>query len=65
MAGNVQLFVNVDSNGNIIADDSGKNIVATESFDYFFITDEGVADNAGLYKVVIGDNMKPQLVLKE
>lgn len=60
----VQLYVNVDSSGNIKSLYSGKNIVATEQYDYFFITDEETADRAGLYKVVI-ENMKPKLVLKE
>lgn len=59
-----QLYVNVTPEGFIRGMYSGKNIVATEQYDYFFITDEDTADNAGLYKVVI-ENMKPKLVLRE
>lgn len=59
----VQLYVNVDQDGNVRGMYAGKNIVATEQYDYFFIVDEDVADQAGLYKVEI-DNMKPRLVLK-
>lgn len=59
-----QLYVNVTPEGFIRSMYSGKNIVATEQYDYFFITDEDTADNAGLYKVVI-ENMKPKLVLRE
>jgi hypothetical protein len=60
----VQLYLNVNEEGHVRGMYSGKNIVATEQFDYFFIADEETADNAGLYKVVI-ENMKPRLVLKD
>lgn len=63
MAESVQLYINVNSDGNITGTYSGKNIVATEQYDYFFIVEESVADQAGLYKVEI-ENMKPRLVLK-
>lgn len=63
MGEGVQLYLNVNADGNITGTYSGKNIVATEQYDYFFIVNEETADKAGLYKVVI-DNMKPQLVLK-
>lgn len=59
----IQVFVNVDENGNIKSVYSGKNIVMTEPYHYCFIKEEEIADEAYLYKVVI-NKMVPELVLK-
>lgn len=64
MGEGVQLYINVDAEGNVTGTYSGKNIVATEEYNYFFIVEEEVADQAGLYKVVINE-MVPELVLKD
>ncbi|MGI2329643.1 hypothetical protein [Planococcus sp. YIM B11945] len=61
----VQLFVKVDSQGNIKEEYSGRNIVMTEPQHYCFIVDEAVANNVVQYKVLIDEEMVPQLVLKE
>ena len=61
----IQLFVNVDETGNIKKEYSGENIVAEDNYDYFFLTEKATIENLPNLKVVIGENMKPQLVLKE
>ncbi|MDE0582247.1 hypothetical protein ON064_04195 [Planococcus sp. A6] len=64
MGAPIQLYVDVNEAGEVKSVYAGKDIVATEQYDYFFIADEETANNAGLYKVVI-EKMKPKLVLKE
>lgn len=59
----IQLYLNVDAEGNIKSAYSGQNIVATEQYDYFFIVDDETANTAGLFKVEI-ENMQPKLVKK-
>lgn len=59
-----RIFVNVDINGNIKGDYSGKEIVMTEPYHYCFIKSEEVAQNLHRYRVIVED-MVPQLVLKE
>lgn len=59
----IQLFINVDSEGNIKMIYSGENIIATEPFDFFFLTDEETIDNLVNYKVTIV-GFKPTLTLK-
>ncbi|MBZ5203189.1 hypothetical protein HU147_18460 [Planomicrobium chinense] len=60
---NIQLFVNVDEEGNIIDAQMGVNIVQSDPFPFFFLIDEEMAANISDYKVVI-EGMKPKLVLK-
>ena len=60
----VRIYVNVDDQGNIKLDYSGKDIVMTEPYHYCFMKDEEVAQNIARYKVVV-EGMVPQLVLKE
>jgi len=59
----IQLFVNVDSEGNIKMSYSGENIIATEPFDFFFLTDEETVNNLANYHVVMV-GFKPTLTLK-
>ena len=60
----VQLFVNVDSEGNIIFHYSGENIIAMEPFDFFFLVEDAeIIDNLQNYKVII-EKFKPLLVKK-
>ncbi|CDQ17935.1 hypothetical protein [Halobacillus karajensis] len=59
-----QVYVNVDEEGFIILQYSGKHIVATDDFDFFFLTDEETIANLEDYKVQL-DGYKPSLVLKE
>ncbi|WP_404466529.1 hypothetical protein [Planococcus rifietoensis] len=63
MENDLQLYINVDEEGNILFDYSGKNIVATESYDFYFMVNSEVADDIHLYKVVM-QGMKPKLILK-
>lgn len=60
----IQLFVNVDDGGNIIAAQMGESIVATEEFNFFFLIDMEIANAIHSYKVVL-NGMKAALVLKE
>jgi hypothetical protein len=60
----IQLFLNVDNEGNIVQTYSGKEIVANEPFHFFFLIDEDIWGNVPAYKVQI-DGYKPSLVLKE
>lgn len=65
MNAQVQLFVKVDSQGSIKEVYSGRNIVMTEPQHYCFIVDEEVANAVAEYKVIIDENMVPQLVPQE
>jgi hypothetical protein len=58
------LFVNIDSEGNVIDALFGHNVIPDREYDYFFFTVEEIAVNAFKYKVVL-DGMKPELVKKE
>ncbi|PZX07888.1 hypothetical protein C7437_1011010 [Psychrobacillus insolitus] len=60
----IQLFVNVDNEGNIITSYHGENIIAADPYEFFFLTDVQTVEDIGLYKVVMV-GMKPTLVLKE
>jgi hypothetical protein len=60
----IQLFVNVDSEGNIITSYSGENIIAADPYEFFFLTNTQTVDSIDLYEVAI-TGMKPTLVLKE
>ena len=60
---NIQVYVNVDSNGLILDAQKGENIIPTDSFHYFFKVSEEQAKELSLYKVAI-ESMKPKLVLK-
>lgn len=64
MERSIQLFVNVDENGNIVDAQMGESIVATDEFNFFFLIDEEMANAIHSYKVVL-NGMKPALVLKE
>lgn len=59
----IQAYVNVDNDGNIISAQIGENIIPTDAFHYFFIVDKKQASELSLYKVAI-ESMKPKLVLK-
>lgn len=59
-----QAFVNVDSAGNITGDYSGKNIVAEDPYDFFFLVYKEVAMNLNEYRVQL-DGFKPSLVPKQ
>jgi hypothetical protein len=56
----IQLFCNVDDEGTITDAYMGKNIVATESYDFFFLIDEETAENITEFRVVI-ERFKPRL----
>jgi hypothetical protein len=58
------LFVNIDSEGNIVDSLYGENIIPNREYDFFFYTTEEIAMNAFQYKVVIV-NMKPELAKKD
>lgn len=60
----MQLFLNVDANGEIIDSYYGENVIASESFDFFFLVDEAMVNNLPLYHVVM-DGFKARLILKE
>ncbi len=60
----MQLFVNVNEQGEITTSYFGKNIIATEAFDFFFLVDEEIVDNIDNYQVSL-DGFKPSLVLKD
>lgn len=59
-----QLFVNTDDEGNITESYYGENIIATENFDFFFLVEPEVAEDAVNHKVEIA-GLKPQLVSKD
>lgn len=59
----IQLFVNVDNEGNIKMSYSGENIIATEPFDFFFLVDEEIVNNLTDYHVVMS-GFKATLQLK-
>lgn len=59
----VQVFVNVDKDGNILSGQVGENIVASEDFDFFFMTTPTIAKELESYKVQL-DGFKKSLVLK-
>ncbi|WP_422122937.1 hypothetical protein DHX103_14495 [Planococcus sp. X10-3] len=60
----IQLFVNVDADGNIKKEYSGENIIAEENFDFHFLTDQETVDNLPNLKIVM-NGMKKSLVLKD
>ncbi|ANU28463.1 hypothetical protein [Planococcus versutus] len=60
----VQVFVNVDKNGDILSGQIGQNIAASEDFDFFFMVSPVVAEELDKYKVQL-DGFKKSLVLKE
>lgn len=60
----VQIFVNVDSQGNIVEIFTGEKLVATESFDFYFFKNKQVAEDIDSYKVKL-TGLKADLVLKE
>lgn len=64
MEDNIQLFVKVNENGEIIESYAGRNIIAVDQYDYFFLVEESMAEKINDYKVVI-NGMKPSLSLKE
>ncbi|MFC3212733.1 hypothetical protein [Planomicrobium okeanokoites] len=57
-----QCFVVVDENGNIISAQQGKNIIATDPYDFGFLNDGEIEISE--WKVVI-EKMKPKLVSRE
>lgn len=59
----IQLFINVDSEGNIKMSYSGENIIATEPFDFFFLTDEETVNDLVNRRVVM-EGFKPTLAVK-
>ena len=59
----IQLFVNVDDNGEIKMSYSCENVIATEQFDFFFLTDEETVNDLTNFKVAIV-GFKPALALK-
>lgn len=66
MLPDIQLFCNVDEEGNIIDAYYGENIIASEPYDFFFFVNvqtDAVPDITK-YKVVI-EGFKAQLVKKE
>lgn len=64
MEKNIQLYVDVDAEGNIINAQMGVNIVQTDPFPFFFLIDEEMAAKISEYKVVL-EGMKPKLALKD
>lgn len=60
-----QIFVHVDSEGNVTDYYGGYNSVATDDFHYFFLTDDiKVLQQADKYRVII-ENYIPKLILKD
>ncbi|MFE4119947.1 hypothetical protein [Priestia sp. YIM B13486] len=63
-----QVFVTVDTEGNVTSAQVGRYIVQTEPFDFFFIEDEetgkDLQTNAKYYKVVL-NGFKASLVQDE
>ncbi|MEX3713659.1 hypothetical protein ABFV99_14795 [Cytobacillus horneckiae] len=60
----MQAFLNVDEQGNITNSYCGINIVAVESYDYFFIIEDYLVGQLDKLKVTI-INGKPELVVKD
>lgn len=59
----IQLYCNVDDQGNITQSIYGMNIIPSETFDFFFMIDEETAENIEDYKVGI-EGFKAALILK-
>lgn len=57
-----QCFVVVDEEGNIISAQQGKNIIATEHFDFWFLIEQEIEITE--WKVIV-EKMKPALVRKD
>jgi hypothetical protein len=57
----IQCFVSVDENGDILTAQQGKNIIATDDFDFWFLIEEEI--DISEWKVVIV-KMKPALIRK-
>ena len=59
----IQLYCNVDDEGNIIQSFFGENIIPSEAFTFFFMIDEETVENIEDYKVGI-ERFRPVLILK-
>lgn len=57
-----QCFVVVDENGHLLSAQQGKNIIATDPYDFGFLNNDEIEISE--WKVVI-EKMKPALVRKE
>lgn len=60
----VQIYVNVDSNGEILTAQTGEKLTPAEEWDYYFLKEVEIAEDIYSYKVTI-EGMKPKLVLKD
>lgn len=65
MNNKVQVFINVTDEGYIKDLLSGRSIVADGPYDYYFYMDEEEVNALGRARVVVDENMKPQLVSGE
>jgi hypothetical protein len=63
MDGLIQLYCNVDNEGNIIESYYGPNILPDVAYDFFFMVEEQITDNLDQYKVIL-NGFKASLVLK-
>lgn len=61
----VQVYINVNKDGSVKDEISGMKVIPEADYDYYFFLEQERANNLGSYRVVIDENMKPQLVLKE
>ncbi|MGE6370657.1 hypothetical protein ACQKDB_16135 [Planococcus kocurii] len=59
----IQLYCNVDDNGEIMQSFIGLNIIPGESYDFFFLISGEQAENINDYKIVMS-GFKAELIRK-
>lgn len=57
----MQVYVNVNPDGTIKDEVSGMKVIPESDYDYYFFLEQSKADNLVNFRVVIDENMKPQL----
>lgn len=60
----VQVYINVNPDGSVKDEISGMKVIPEADYDYYFFLEQERANNLGGYRVVIDENMKPQLIEK-
>lgn len=61
----VQVYINVNPDGSVKDEVSGMKVIPETDYDYFFFLEQEKANSLGGAKVVIDENMKPQLVFQD
>lgn len=60
----VQVYINVNPDGSVKDEVSGMKVIPEADYDYYFFLEQEKADNLVNLRVVIDENMKPQLIEK-